>query len=106
MDIDRKLETSLQLRGLQGIQGPIGLQGERGDIGPSGPVGLQGPQGIRGPEGPIYNYSGNWETVFTYDETVNIDDDWTWTFTIESDIWQIYWWAYSPYESSYPSSHC
>lgn len=87
-------------QGIQGIQGPIGLQGEQGDIGPSGPVGLQGPQGIRGPEGPIYNYSGNWETVFMYDETMNIDDEWTWTFTIESDIWQIYWWVYSPYESS------
>ncbi len=88
-------------QGLQGepgesIVGPIGPQGEPGEsiVGPMGPQGeagesIVGPQGIQGPQGEQgepFPHEGEW--VKTYDGFWEYDDleDWTYTFTSESDF--------------------
>ena len=49
---DLTAEQKEQLRGPQGIQGPIGPAGPQGNIGPQGPAGPKGDVGPTGPEGP------------------------------------------------------
>lgn len=88
--------------GPQGEQGPIGstgLQGPQGELGEQGTQGIQGdlgPQGTRGPVGPVFNFSGEWEQLFAYSEELMINDTWSYTTTVESEIWQIYWWVQNP----------
>ncbi len=51
---DLTAEQKEQLRGPQGIQGPIGPAGPQGNTGPQGPAGPKGDVGPTGPKGDAY----------------------------------------------------
>lgn len=85
------------LRGIQGIQGEVGPQGElglEGPVGPQGPLGLQGEQGLPGPRGEkgesySFDLSLNWLKGWEY---TNYRGEFDFVYvTFESDLWFIDW---------------
>jgi len=75
--------------GPQGEQGIQGIQGEQGIQGDQGSQGIQGEPGDQGPQGEAFAYEGVW--VLTYEWQWEDDDldEWTYTFTVESDFTMI-----------------
>ncbi len=77
-------------QGEQGMQGIQGIEGEEGIQGIEGERGTPGVDGQTGPQGEAFSYDGAWIEVNSwYWEEDNLDD-WTYSFTTESDFTMIH----------------